>query len=206
VALCSWLVIVSLWNAPNHLSYFNEIAGGPEKGHEFLCDSNVDWGQGLIELKAWLSDHPEAAANLHLAYFGSIDPAWVGVKFQLPPRSSAPGISVPLVAQDMLGPIPGWYIVSKNYLAGHSMPVPDGVGRMHFRYFDSAFCDYFNDFEPVDVIGGTLMVYKLELQEVNSVRSRQGLALIVPAQISHPSPSKSLQDSAAELTSVVSPK
>ena len=29
---------------PHSLSYFNELAGGPTKGHYHLIDSNIDWG------------------------------------------------------------------------------------------------------------------------------------------------------------------
>lgn len=36
---------------PHHLSYFNELAGGPSRGWEWLGDSNVDWDQELKALK-----------------------------------------------------------------------------------------------------------------------------------------------------------
>jgi 4-amino-4-deoxy-L-arabinose transferase-like glycosyltransferase len=175
VLLCLWLAGTTLLHAPNYLSYFNLIAGGPSRGHEFLCDSNIDWGQDLIELKAWLDKNPEAAENLNLAYFGCYDPAWVGIKYRLPALMPVNAAKSPPTAQSSVGPLPGWYIVSKNYLVGHSMPVPDGSGRMHFRYFDSPFCDYLTDFDPIDEIGGSMLVYHLKLDEVNDARSARGL-------------------------------
>lgn len=45
---------------PHSLSYFNEFAGGPEKGHEHLLGSNLEWGQDILYLKSWMESHPEA--------------------------------------------------------------------------------------------------------------------------------------------------
>jgi hypothetical protein len=42
------------------MSYFNEAVGGPENGHAYLVDSNIDWGQDLFFLRRWLDKHPEA--------------------------------------------------------------------------------------------------------------------------------------------------
>jgi hypothetical protein len=176
--LCLWLAGTTLWHAPNYLSYFNPIAGGSANGHKFLCDSNVDWGQDLIQLKHWLDRNPEAAEDLHLAYFGCYDPAWVGINYRLPPSLPTDAAKAPPLAQIGMGPLPGWYVVSKNYLAGHSMPVPDGSGRMHFKFFDSPFCNYLSDFEPVASIGDSMLVYHLELDKVNLARSSRGMAKI----------------------------
>lgn len=48
-------------HAPRHLSYFNCLAGGPDRGHELLGNSDVDWGQGLRDLKTFLDERGEAA-------------------------------------------------------------------------------------------------------------------------------------------------
>ncbi|HMA17191.1 MAG TPA: glycosyltransferase family 39 protein, partial [Thermoanaerobaculia bacterium] len=40
---------------PHELSYFNAIAGGPERGGRILSDSNVDWGLDLKRLASELS-------------------------------------------------------------------------------------------------------------------------------------------------------
>ncbi|MGH2829990.1 MAG: ArnT family glycosyltransferase, partial [Actinomycetota bacterium] len=50
-ALGIWYLAEFVAIAPDHLSYFNQIAGGPEGGLAWLDDSNVDWGQGLIQLR-----------------------------------------------------------------------------------------------------------------------------------------------------------
>lgn len=64
--------------APGYLSYFNVFVN-PARSYEFLSDSNVDWGQGLIALRKYQAEHPNE--TLHLAYFGQEDPAWYGIRY-----------------------------------------------------------------------------------------------------------------------------
>ena len=47
VLLLAWQAGSALRVFPNHIAYFNEIAGGPQAGPLLLDDSNVDWGQGI---------------------------------------------------------------------------------------------------------------------------------------------------------------
>jgi 4-amino-4-deoxy-L-arabinose transferase-like glycosyltransferase len=63
--------------APDYLAYFN-IFVKPENSWRVLTDSNLDWGQGLLALRAYEQQHPDE--TLHLAYFGSVDPALYGIK------------------------------------------------------------------------------------------------------------------------------
>ena len=63
--------------APDYLSYFNVFVR-PQNSWRLLTDSNLDWGQGLIALRNYQQQHPNDA--LHLAYFGSVDPALYGIK------------------------------------------------------------------------------------------------------------------------------
>jgi hypothetical protein len=53
----------------NYLAYFNFIAGGPERGHEWLADSNLDWGQDLPRLEAWSRERGNPVLNI--AYAGA---------------------------------------------------------------------------------------------------------------------------------------
>jgi hypothetical protein len=77
VVLAAWLVVGAVLTFPNHLSYFNELAGGPNNGYRYLTDSNVDWGQDLPALKNWIDRQPPD--RLHLAFFGSAYPDRYGV-------------------------------------------------------------------------------------------------------------------------------
>ena len=54
---------------PHELSYFNALAGGPERGRFLLNDSNVDWGLDLKRLAAELRGR--GIADPTVAYFGA---------------------------------------------------------------------------------------------------------------------------------------
>jgi 4-amino-4-deoxy-L-arabinose transferase-like glycosyltransferase len=69
---------VSLASAyPHTLTFFNMLAGGPEHGLRYLADSNLDWGQHLKLLKAWMDEHD--VKHINLAYFGQADPQYYGI-------------------------------------------------------------------------------------------------------------------------------
>jgi tetratricopeptide (TPR) repeat protein len=73
IQLCAWLctswLLLATWRAhPYFIEYFNEIAGGPSNGYQWLVDSNLDWGQDVKRLKHLLDE--EAITNIDLAYFG----------------------------------------------------------------------------------------------------------------------------------------
>src|SRR5688572_33242559 len=77
---------------PHTLTFFNVLVGGPRHGSEYLTDSNVDWGQGLKALKAWMTRHEVPRVNL--AYFGSADPTYYGITYtELP--AATPGFRLP---------------------------------------------------------------------------------------------------------------
>lgn len=84
---------------PHYLAYFNQLAGGPEHGHEHLVDSSLDWGQDLPGLRDWLDERglPDPRHPVYLSYFGTADPrhwrlgalalpsygAWAAVRTQI---------------------------------------------------------------------------------------------------------------------------
>jgi Dolichyl-phosphate-mannose-protein mannosyltransferase len=72
----TWAEVTS-W--PNHLAYFNALAGGPAAGHRHLLDSNIDWGQGLIRLKHFIAER--RIDSLDLAYGGRVDPAIYEIQY-----------------------------------------------------------------------------------------------------------------------------
>jgi hypothetical protein len=83
VAVAALLVFAPPWNpAPlfgHHLSYFNELAGGPRNGYEHLADSNLDWGQDLPALRRWLEAN-HVTEPITLVYFGDADPRTRGIR------------------------------------------------------------------------------------------------------------------------------
>lgn len=178
--LLLWVIVSSLRVYPHSLSYFNELAGGPERGHEHLHGSNLDWGQDLLYLKRWLNGHPEARP-INLAYYGVTDPALAGITYTMPPRWPEPGATGPAADR---GPRPGWYAVSANYLSGHRFPMHDGRGGW-FRPTGHPF-GYFQRFRPVARAGYSILIYHVDLSEANRVRRELGLPDFVPELASDP--------------------
>jgi hypothetical protein len=99
-----WIVLEFAVIWPDHLSYFNEITGIPPRGVEWLDDSNLDWGQGLIQLRDHLRENPPG--EFRFCYFGSGDPAYYGIRGKT--------ITVGALAAP---PEPGTYILSAHCVA-----------------------------------------------------------------------------------------
>ncbi len=87
-ALSAWYALGTLRLHPHYLAYFNELAGGPANGWRYLVDSNLDWGQDLPGLKAWMDAH--GVSRIKLSYFGSADPAYYGIDAELLPGYMSP--------------------------------------------------------------------------------------------------------------------
>jgi 4-amino-4-deoxy-L-arabinose transferase-like glycosyltransferase len=100
---------------PHELSYFNILGGGPIAGRQILADSNLDWGQGLLQLAKWQQTRPEYK-DLTLYYFGNTNPYLYGVLGEahiinagtdhpgLPPRFTAPTCYVAVSSSLQFGP------------------------------------------------------------------------------------------------------
>jgi len=76
--LIGWFLIETAIIYPHHLSYFNELIGGPKNGHKYLLDSNIDWGQDFLRLKKYMKDNNLDSA--YLRYFGKTDWDYYGVE------------------------------------------------------------------------------------------------------------------------------
>ncbi|HWP86132.1 MAG TPA: glycosyltransferase family 39 protein [Terriglobia bacterium] len=72
--LLAWQAASVVRTHPSYLAYFNELVGGPDGGWRYVTDSNVDWGQDLKRLAAFVRERNLPEIQLH--YFGSADPAY----------------------------------------------------------------------------------------------------------------------------------
>jgi hypothetical protein len=79
--LCSVIEVACVY--PHSLSFFNSLVGGPSHRPEHLIDSNVDWGQDLLNLRSWLDRHTEVR-NIRIAYYGYVDPRVAGIEYSVP--------------------------------------------------------------------------------------------------------------------------
>ncbi len=69
--LIAWQVIGVMAVYPFFLSYYNELAGGPENGYIYAVDSNYDWGQDLKRLVNWAGENN--IDKIYVDYFGGAD-------------------------------------------------------------------------------------------------------------------------------------
>ena len=97
---CIWLIFATVSTYPHHLTYFNELSGGPKQGGYHLESSNVDWGQDLLFLREWLQEHPDVELDGLAWHCRAVDPAVAGIIANPVPRV----------------PEPGWYAVSQNWM------------------------------------------------------------------------------------------
>lgn len=157
VACLLWQLGAVLWAGPHWLSYFNSVAGGPARGDAWLLDSNIDWGQDLLNLQAWKQKHPEARPLFGLLY-SRYDPACVGhpVRF---PRSSAADRNSQVTEQQKPGgsfsPEPGWYAISVSQLQPHRPRLFNLQSMQHV----SECWQWFARQTPVDRVGYSIRIY-----------------------------------------------
>ena len=114
MALGLWVLAPAAALFPDQLSYFNEaaclpehpgwisMAGGSRCGPLRLDDSNVDWGQGLGQLRDWLSVNG-GGRKVKLGYFGSFPPGAYVAGAEAVDLSREPG--------------PGLYAISSHFVA-----------------------------------------------------------------------------------------
>ena len=175
VALMIAVSLSSLRVYPHSLSYFNEAAGGPEKAHRRLVDSNLDWGQDLLYLKKWLDENP-GHGKLGFAYFNFVDPRIIGIDYELPAFGQSREPTADSRPPDLIGPRPGLYAISVHFVQGGTFQSPDGKGNR--RTIPLHCYEYFQHFRPLAKAGYTIWIYKLTLAEANKARARLSLPLI----------------------------
>lgn len=73
-AMLAWQAASVLRVHPSYLAYFNELAGGPERGWHYVVDSNIDWGQDLKRLTQFVEQRQ--IPEIYLDYFGAADTSY----------------------------------------------------------------------------------------------------------------------------------
>lgn len=164
---------------PHYLAYFNAASGGPDRGARHLIDSNIDWGQDLVNLRRWC-DRNAPGERIGLAYFGQINPRifadrhepfdWFlpppapGKMSVLPPRYAARPASVRLR--------PGLYAVSASLVQGlrwrvYDSPLP-GLDRVTgwapYPAERGAF-GYFRRLTPIAKVGYSIWIYRVSPED-----------------------------------------
>jgi hypothetical protein len=99
--LLAWFCVESALVCPHHLAYFNEVAGGPKGGVNWLADSNLDWGQDLKRLQDYMERN--RVQSLRLLYFGTADPACYGLRYAPLSLSDFQNLGSPETCQQYFG-------------------------------------------------------------------------------------------------------
>jgi len=157
--LLAWSVISSLSVLPHSMSYFNELAGGPENGPAHLIDASIDWGQDVLFLADWVRQHPEAKP-LYLSLHVFFDPLIAGIDYEHPPVDPRYSNQREYLTSDQVGPKPGWYSIS--------------VHQLYSRNKEFA---YLFDFEKVDMVGYSIYIYHLTQEQVDNWNRKPGFAV-----------------------------
>lgn len=166
--MLAWQFVIMIMQAPHWMSYFNELGGGPKRGHDWLVDSNIDWGQDVLRLKSWQEQNP-SARPLNVAVYSMLDPKDLGLVFSKPAPFvlGHPEVSNP---DGLRGPQAGWYAISVNHLKGICHFAFDGHGS---AYLSMAYFTYFLDnFEPIDMIGYSIYIYHITEEDATRVRAK----------------------------------
>lgn len=134
VLLGLWLVGSNIYNYPLYLPYFNEVIGS-KNGYKWIVDSNVDWGQDLKRLTKFVEDNK--IEKIHLDYFGGGSPKYyLGDKYEPWWSSRFP--------EEW-----GWYAVSVTPF------------QTSFEHPKTSY-NWLSKYELVEVVGNSIMVYKVE--------------------------------------------
>lgn len=136
-SLLAWSVIGTFASYPHCLSYFNELAGGSENGHNHLLEGSVDYGQDLLFVLEWRKDIPEKDV-VYLDYWGPLRVEEIDKSLHRLPASCSEL------------PAHGWCAISVNHL--HEGRNED----------DSSTRTYFARHEPTCRLTPAIYVYEFE--------------------------------------------
>ncbi|MEK7583490.1 MAG: glycosyltransferase family 39 protein [Patescibacteria group bacterium] len=138
--LLAWYVLANLSVYPFYLTYFNQTVGGASGGHEYVVDSNLDWGQDLKRFANWTKDNN--IKKIELDYFGWADQYYyLGDRF-LWLNADKYKSEADFKARNTSD---GWIAVSATYLMNES--------KTKYAWLYAH--------KPITVIGNSIFVYRI---------------------------------------------
>ena len=153
IVLLAWQIIIAINAYPNYTNYFNVLAG-KEPG-KIIADSDLGWGQGLIEL----SNYSKAnnIDTLNLSYFGIADECL----YDLPKIVHLP------INQE----VKGWVAISENNYWGiftHLNNTSDTTAcrKLGIEFLDQStphsYFRWLDNYKPITKIAGSIRIYYIE--------------------------------------------
>jgi hypothetical protein len=150
LALAATTIDVALWT-PDYLSYVNFPRRAPWLA---INDSNLDWGQGLKEVRQWIDAHPDDHRPIYLIYFGPMDQNLFN---QLGPRlAQYVVVTGRWIARDK-----GSAHLDRNQLPDHGILIVSAV-EMSSLYHPSDALAALRSRRPDSVIGHCLLVFDMD--------------------------------------------
>jgi len=151
-----WTAGATLANHPHNLAYFNDLAGGPQRGNKHLVGSSLDWGQNLLSVRKYLRETPSPVRLM--LYHGAFDPAFLGFTFF--PRSLERNVALQGPEQEIpsSNSRTGVCIVSGADLIGDHSPVYCGASRRVI--LGRRFQTVLEGLTPIRSLGGGVWVFQ----------------------------------------------
>ena len=148
--LAIWFLAESIFIFPNYLAYFNEFIGGPGQGHNYLVNSNLDWGQDLKLLKKYLERNRIKRVNL--SYFGSADPDYYQINYEkmLGVNGRETGKETLEEIQQLAAPRMGYIAISATCLENIE------------GFFPGISYQWLKKYKPIAKIGYSIFIYNIK--------------------------------------------
>jgi hypothetical protein len=144
VLLSAASVLPAFTHYPDYIPYHNALVGDPIQVNRYLSDSNIDWGQDLPGLKAWMDDNK--IGRIKLAYFGRDRIDKYGIEYTSLPNNQR-YLNVQRPPEEGCGPTEGILAVSATSLTG--------------QYGDPHCYDWLKAERPFATIGGSILLYNV---------------------------------------------
>lgn len=147
-------VLIVLVAYPNFTGYFNLLAG--KNPGKIMADSDLDWGQGLLDLSSFTKDHD--IDELYISYFGIADDCM----YDLPKMT-------PLPRDEK---VKGWIAISENnYWGVFDFSEKDLLNSADCQMlmFDvpnlekpHTYYRWLDDYKPMAILAGSIRMYYIE--------------------------------------------
>lgn len=153
-ALVGWglvglLLLESVSVAPRFLTFFNRATGGAQRAQFILNDSNLDWGQELLDLRDWMTHNK--VTRIGLAYFGRVDPRVYGIEY----TPLIEGSDEPFVA------VSSYYLTGMAHRMRTSAGISDFINLPYHRELRAK--------QPVATVGRMMYIYRREDVEAATI-------------------------------------
>ena len=163
-AVLAALIPVSALTAhPHYLAYFNQLSGGPSNGYKYFVDSNLDWGQDVKSLAAYLKGRGNPPVVL--SYFGVARPESYGINYS--PLGTISNVVLPGTGAQVCALKETLLAVSATNLQGTYYPDKDTFSWLKAR-------------TPIFTAGYSIFLYDLTadkegLERLAALFDREGL-------------------------------